>query len=214
MELILHDYRRCPFCIRVRMVMVLKDIPCVRVEERLRHWSDWMLHWAQQHNTRPRVPVLENPTEKWALPESFAIAQWLDEQSSPHPRLTDTHPAAYQTMTQWWQWCDETLKPAIDRFKYGIDRCFDSALHPQHTAALKTHLEKLESTLVKHPFLMGETLSMADIGILPFVRQIIRTREQEFDFSLLPHTIAWAKQIIASDWFANQVMRKSASTGP
>ena len=58
MTFILHNYRRCPFCIRTRILLHLKNIPYEIVEEPLREWTPWMKEWAFANNERARVPVL------------------------------------------------------------------------------------------------------------------------------------------------------------
>lgn len=201
MDLLLHNYRRCPYCIRVRMVIALKGIPCRLFEEKLRDWSPWMQQWAQTQGQKSRVPVLRDVDSDFVLPESHAINLWLDRQfSSSQPLAPEEGSSDWSRMQSLWEWCDGPLVRAITLYKYGKDRQFDPQENIEHTAVLKETLQVLEQALEK-PYLLGENLSLADIAILPFVRQIQRVREGEFSWEDLPNTRQWAEQILQAAWF-------------
>ena len=203
----LHDYRRCPFCIRVRMVIVLKALDCEIVPETLRDWSEWMQSWSVKNNTRARVPVLENPETGWTLAESNEITLWLDALPSSHHALTPEK-SKLSEMRSWWRWCDERLKPAIDLYKYGPSRILDPSLTPAHEQSLTKLLHNCEHALSNQPYLLGKNLTLADIAIIPFIRQLMRTREGAFDFSPFPQLTRWAEGVLSADWFTDKVMRK------
>lgn len=205
----LHDYRRCPFCIRVRMVLTLKNLQCEVVPERLRDWSDWMLNWAQTNQKRPCVPVLENMDTGWAMSESNEINLWLDTLPSAAASLTPTCTNLQAQMRQWWTWCDTLFKPAIDLYKYGPNRQFIAQNVPQYKEQLCQLIQPLEIALSCQAYLLGSTLSLADIAILPFIRQLKRTREGEFTFAAFPKVEQWSNNILQANWFTTIVMRKT-----
>ena len=206
-SLILHDYRRCPFCIRTRIVLHLKGIAYQRVEEPIRQWT----HWMRTHVNSPRVPVLRaidsNHDDLWHMPESNAINEYLDKHFGA-PLFTPADSTTYQTMTQWWQWCDTELKPHIDHYKYGENRQYQASKVKYHAQKLGEVLQVLESALEKQTHLIDNTLTLADIAIIPFIRQIQRTRNGEFSFSSYPRILTWSNQLLATDWFNDRVMKK------
>ncbi len=211
MKLILHSYRRCPFCIRTRILLHLKKIPYEIVEEPLRKWTPWMIEWSFATNERSRVPVLRyvlgDGVEK-VMPESNEMNLFIDSVDE-NPQFTPSpDSSAYTEMTQWWNWCALTLKPMIDLYKYGANLKFDSEAHVFHTLELQKLIEYLEDALKGKQYLLEGRLTLADIAIIPFIRQILRTREGEFDFTSYPHVRAWANSIIETDWFKNEVMKK------
>ncbi len=211
MKLILHSYRRCPFCIRTRILLYLKKISYEIVEEPLREWTDWMREWSESNGEQARVPVLrvlnDDGTEK-IIPESNDINQFLDAMDGRQEFTPELKSSAYAEMLTWFDWCAKDLKVTLDLFKYGEGRIFDAEKHPGHTKQLHVHVEKLEEALKDKQYLLEERLTLADIAIIPFIRQIMRTREGEFDFTLYPRVLAWTNSIIETDWFKNEVMQK------
>jgi glutathione S-transferase len=235
MKLILHSYRRCPFCIRTRILLHLKKIPYEIVEEPLREWTPWMKEWSFVHNERSRVPVLRYvlgdgekrmlgasqdleqslrkvysvcKTEK-VMPESNEMNLFIDT-IDENPEFTPSPDTpSYGEMITWWDWCAKELKPMIDLYKYGANLKFDKEAHVFHTIELQKLMQKLEDALIEKPYLLEDRLTLADIAIIPFIRQILRTREGEFDFTPYPHVLAWVNSILETDWFKNEVMKKS-----
>jgi glutathione S-transferase len=69
-------------------------------------------------------------------------------------------------------------------------------------------LAKYESMLSNSPFLFGKK-SLADIAILPFVRQFAKVDEEWFWESKYSNLIIWVKSFIEEDSFKNVVMLKN-----
>lgn len=211
MKLILHNYRRCPFCIRTRILLHLKGLPYEIVEEPLREWTPWMQEWSWATGERARVPVLRyvlDPGVEKIMPESNEMNLFLDS-IDEKPQFTPAHDSpAYGEMLTWFKWCAEELKPMIDLYKYGANLKFDTEAHVLHTAELKKLVQLLEDALEGKEYLLEGKLTLADIAIIPFIRQIMRTREGEFDFTPYPRVLAWTDSVIETDWFKNVVMQK------
>ncbi len=211
MKFILHNYNRCPFCIRTRILLYLKKIPYEIVEEPLRVWTPWMKEWSSSNNERPRVPVLrilgDDGIEK-IMPESNDINLFLDTSFGEAQFTPEKDSPAYHEMLRWFAWCAKELKPVLDLYKYGENKVFDIEKHPAHTELLKNLVLVLEDALANKKYLIEERLTLADIAIIPFMRQIMKTREGEFDFTPYPHVLAWTNSIIETDWFKNVVMEK------
>lgn len=211
MKFILHSYRRCPFCIRTRILLHLKGIQYEIVEEPLRVWTPWMKEWSFATGERPRVPVLryvmEEGVEK-VMPESNEMNLFLDSVDE-NPKFTPAHDTpGYEEMLKWFDWCAKKFKPMIDLYKYGENLKFDKEAHVFHTAELKKLVQELEDALEGKEYLIEERLTVADVAIIPFVRQIMRTREGEFDFAPYPRVLKWANKILEADWFNSVVMKK------
>lgn len=210
MKLILHSYRRCPFCIRTRILLYLKGLEYEIVEEPLRVWTPWMKEWSFSANERSRVPVLRYVLDlgvERVIPESNEMNLFLDALDEK-PLVTPSDETLYKEMMQWWTWCDTRLKPMIDLYKYGENLKFDSEAHIIHTTELQKLIHVLEDRLLENNFLVGKALTLADIAIIPFIRQIMRTREGEFDFNSYKRVLTWTNNITETDWFQNEVMKK------
>lgn len=211
MRYILHNYRRCPFCIRVRIMMHLKAVSYEVVEEPLRKWTKWMQDWAQATGERPRIPVLEVCDDDGVvtvLTESNEINRFLDIHHGTREYTPEEGTKESEEVDMWLMWCKEHLKPTVDLYKYGEHLQFDREKHVVHTEALREHLEKIEVYLRAHAYLVDERLTIADVAIIPFIRQIMRTRDGEFDFTDFPRVEAWTRAIIDTKWFEDEVMKK------
>jgi glutathione S-transferase len=211
MKYILHSYRRCPFCIRVRILLYLKQIPYETIEEPLRVWTPWMREWSAKTGERPRVPILRVIDEvgtETVITESNNILQVLDAEHVPISYTPAANSKASQEMLAWFTWCDEVLKQHVDLFKYGKNLVFDTTEHIQHTDTLRNTLTTLEAALTDTNYLLENRLTLADIAIIPFIRQIMRTREGECSFTDFPGIKAWANTIIEAVWFRDIVMKK------
>jgi len=212
MKFVLHTYRRCPFCIRVRVLMYVKGFEYEVIEEPMRKWTGWMQGWAEENGERARVPVLRYVGKdgvEHILPESRDINMFLDSLGDRGSEFTpETGSESFVAMEEWITWHDDEMKPALDTYKYGENLQFDIEKNVGHTKELGTYLQKLEERLKEHSYLVDDRLTLADIAIIPFIRQIMRTREGEFDFTDFPKVLAWANAMIETDWFKGEVMKK------
>lgn len=195
-EIILHNYRRCPFCIRVRIILFLGQIPHQIVEERLRNWTDKI-----KNLENPCVPILDFDGE--IIRESNRINQFLDEKFC---QKKYTHAQDQK----WFEWCDEKFKPAIDQYKYANPKTreWDRRLSDIGAEKLRECLSFLEQELSITKNLNSDEITLSDIAIIPFVRQIMRTRNGEFNFEFFPRVVAWTNAILDQDWFQEEVMKK------
>lgn len=211
MKLILHSYRRCPFCIRARIVLHLKDFEYEVVEEPMRKWTKWLQDWSRASGERARVPVLryfDDEGKEHILPESNEIDLFIDALDGKPMFTPDKDSEAYTEMMHWWNWCDTEMKLVLDLYKYGKNLEWDKEANKIHSDKLRAYIGELESHLSQHTYLVDERLTLADIAIIPFIRQIMRTREGEFDFTDFPHVTKWANTTLETDWFQNEVMKK------
>lgn len=194
--MILHNYRRCPFCIRVRIVLELENIPYSVVEERLGNWTDDI-----KNLPNPCVPIVNIDGE--LMRESNDINMFLDkkycDKKYDHPENK-----------KWFDWCAEFLKPSIDEYKYSNPetREFSRELTEKGREKLNAHLQILEDILQNQKNINGEKYTLADFAIIPFVRQIMRTRSGEFDFTNFPAVEKWTNNLIEQKFFTERVMKK------
>lgn len=206
MKLILHNYRRCPFCIRTRIVLILKKIPFEIVEEPLRVWTDWVIENIEDKRV-PILRIIDSEGEK-VMQESNDINLFLDLHFGEKEFTPQENTEEYKEMISWWDWCKGELKPQIDIYKYGRNLEFDSEKNIQDTKDLHSLLEKLEEALQESEYLIDDRLTLADIAIIPFIRQIMRTRNGVFGFEKLQKVKAWANELIETGWFEEDVMKK------
>ena len=170
-----------------------------------------MQDWSKKTDERPRVPVLQywgSEGNETIMPESNEINFFLDSvDGSPH-FTPEEGSEGWNEMKKWWSWCDDEMKPVLDLYKYGKDRKWDRESNELYKKELGTYIEKLEKHLENKKFMVEDRLTLTDIAIIPFVRQIMRVRDGEFDFGAYPRVTTWANQILEADWFQTEVMKK------
>ncbi len=198
---VLHSYRRCPFAIRVRMTLEEKNLKYTVIEEDLSHPSEELLRL----HPEGKVPLLIHSGV--SIHESAVITEYLDEISGP-PYLMPTEPLARAQVRLWTFWCHEFFKPDLELFKYEWNQISEIE-RTSLLGRLREHLAKLTSSLGPHPFLMGEQLTLADIHLFPFYRQLQKSRP---DFSTCFEAAKldlWLERITSRPSF-ERVMRKIA----
>jgi len=169
-----------------------------------------MQEWSTRAKERPRIPILRGidaeGTER-VFTESNEINRMLNALDGKPTYTPNVESIEYVKMIDWFTWCDTIFKQQVDLFKYGKNLVMDADMHSTHVHGLRTMVQKIEDELPSG-YLLGEKLSLADIAIIPFVRQIMRTRGGEFDFTDFPKVAQWTQTITETDWFKNDVMKK------
>lgn len=199
-ELVLHSYRRCPFAIRVRMVLEEKGLPYTTLEEDLSAPSADLLRLHPQG----RVPLLIH--QGLAIHESSIITEYLDENFGP-PLLTPSTPSGRAMLRMWTFWCNELFKPDLDTYKYEWESLTPPA-QAELSERMAAHLDKLDQALARSPYIMGAELTLADIHLFPFYRQLQKSRP-EFQAQFKTERLdRWLNSIVARPSF-EQVMRKN-----
>ena len=189
---ILYSFRRCPYAIRARLAIYSADIKLELLEILLRDKAPKFLE-ASKSKT---VPCLQ--TNDYILDESLEIMIWALNINDPKNWLRETDKSLELIAT-----CDGPFKNALDRTKYSNRYPDESAVENRMLAS--NFLDFIESQL--NPCLFGENLNLADIAILPFVRQFAHI---DFDWFLSqpwPKTAEWLENFKTSEMF-KLVMKK------
>jgi glutathione S-transferase len=176
--LTLYDAARCPYCARVRILLVEKGVPYETVEVDL----DDRPGWIYGKNVTGRVPVLEED-EGLVLPESRVIMEYLEERF-PEPSLWPADAAARALARLLLERFDDLSDPYYDLLK---DRPGASE------ERLRKELTRLDGILVAQPFLTGLAFGLTDVGFLPWILRI-ETR-LGLDLVEYPSLAAWLERV-------------------
>ena len=163
-DLILHSYRRCPFAIRVRMVLEEKSLSYTLIEEDLAAPSESLV----KHHPEGTVPLLIHRGE--VIYESSVITEYLED-TFPSPALRSVSALERARLRMWTVWCDQMFKPDLDLFKYEL-QTLSQHDQDQLLDRVRSHLRYLDDALIGRRYLMGSELGLADIHVFPFYRQI------------------------------------------
>ena len=139
------------------------------------------------------VPCLE--LQSGNIDESFDIMLWALGQNDPEA-LLDMPSKGMQLVEA----CDGPFKAALDHYKYatryeGIDAVSERAV-------ASNFVQQLEEQLSGAPWLFGEAPKLADLAILPFIRQFAHVDLEWFESQPWPSVIAWLNAFKASKRFA------------
>lgn len=200
---ILYSFRRCPYAIRARMALKYAGVQVELREILLREKPPQIL----VVSSKGTVPVLVLPDGS-VLDESYDVMRWALGINDPDywwdPILASEVDALIEQN-------DFSFKLHLDHYKYA-DRYSQDPQNPQHTmeyhrTQAEGFLDTLEARLITSQFLLGEKISIADVGIFPFIRQFAFVDKNWFDLAPYPNLQNWLAYFLTSDLFLS-VMTK------
>ncbi len=144
------------------------------------------------------VPALRLPDH--VVDESLDIMIWALEHNDPQ-RLLDMPREGWDLIEA----NDGPFKAALDHTKYATRYPELDANTERNRAA--SYLLNLEERLTGQPWLFGDRPTLADLALLPFVRQFAHIDRAWFDAQEWPNLIAWLDRFLESEAFS-QVMNK------
>jgi len=180
----LYSFRRCPYAMRARLGIVFAGLQLELREIVLRNKPVQML----EISPKGTVPVLQLAgSEEGVIEESREIVEWALALKDPQG-LLKTDLAYANTLIEQ---NDHEFKYWLDRYKYA-DRYLEcSQLEYQKKG--EVFLQVLETLLSKNKYLLGDDISVADISIMPFVRQFAHVDRDAFYTLPYPHLQQWLK---------------------
>lgn len=203
---VLYSFRRCPYAMRARLALASSGQPCELREVALRSKPAELL----AASSKGTVPVLVLPDGQ-VIAQSLEIMGWALSHNDPQGWLglgDETRQAMQALIGQ----NDGRFKQHLDRYKYPNRYPAEQAGNEQtfaqlHRARASGWLLELEGRLAGQPWLFGSAPCLADMAILPFVRQFAHTDPAWFDTQAWPHLVAWLLNWESSDLLAC-VMKK------
>ena len=196
---ILYSFRRCPYAIRARLAIGSSGIVVELREVVLGDKPASML----EASPKGEVPVLILPDGK-VLEESLDIMHWALTQHDPAhwlPGNSDLRQQAFFLIEE----NDGPFKHNLDRYKY--PNRYPNEQAADYRAEGAVFLDQLEQRLRRHRYLLGEQVTLADIAIMPFIRQFAHTDKDWFDQAPYPCLQQWLADWLESELFLG-VMKK------
>jgi glutathione S-transferase len=189
---LLYSFRRCPYAMRARLALQVSGTVCAIREIVLRDKPVEMI----AASAKATVPVLVLPDGR-VIDQSIDIMRWALAQHDPESWL-DGDDATLIARN------DGPFKRHLDRYKYPNRHDGDPA--EDRAAGLKL-LHDLDARLANTDNLCGSGRSLADMAIMPFVRQFAQVDRDWFDAQPMPALHIWLARHMASDLFG-QIMTK------
>lgn len=166
----LYSFRRCPYAMRARLGLLFANIEVELREIILKNKPPEML----AISPKGTVPVLQLP-DGTVIEESREIMRWALGHNDPQGLLDKK---VLEQAGALIDKNDNEFKHWLDRYKYA-DR-YPERTQAEYREQGEMFLKALESLLTKNTYLLAERVSIADIGIMPFVRQFAHVDRETF----------------------------------
>ncbi len=213
---ILYSFRRCPYAMRARLAIKVAGCRVQLREILLKNKPESML----QASPKGTVPVLMVPQSASieVLDESLDIMLWALERSDPQGWLSPERgdlAEMYALIAGFDDVCSGGFKYHLDRYKYAPRYLETEEDEPQalgefacyHRQQAEALLLLLERRLEAANWLFGGSPALADMAILPFVRQFAATDQAYWQIAPCPRVRTWLADFLSSKLFVG-VMKK------
>ena len=194
----LFSYRRCPYAMRARMVLIYANIDFELVEISLKSKPPEMLNFSPKGT----VPVLV--VDEQIIDESMDIIEWVLNQK-PNLKINTQSTQEKYMAQEIIQENDTNFKKALDEYKYSMQ--YQEKNIDQLFKETTIFLDYLETALSKKDFLVSDHLTFADIAIFPFVRQLVNVNKERFLKLNLKGVEKWLNRLIDSELFKNAMIK-------
>lgn len=196
---VLYSFRRCPYAMRARLAVQYSGVIVELREVDLKDKPEQMLSLAKNAT----VPILLLPDGS-VIEESWDIMIWVLRKNDPDLWLGADESYLFEA-EMLIEMNDYSFKPDLDHYKYA-DR------HPEHPVEYyrdqgEEFLQDLEELLSQSKYLLGDTISVADIGIVPFIRQFAFVDKPWFDQAPYPKLQSWLQEILKMELFESMMLK-------
>jgi len=191
----LYSFRRCPYAMRARMALRYSGVELSIVEVSLKAKPAEMLALS----SKGTVPVLD--VDGRVIDESLEIMRWALAQNDPQDWLLKDDPQGQLTIAALIEANDQSFKVHLNRYKY-------AERYPEHAMAFyraegEVFLRKLDEMLDGHACLLADHPTLADVALMPFVRQFAHVDREWFAQAPYRRLQAWLQRFIESQLFTS-----------
>ena len=191
----LYSFRRCPYAMRARMALRYSEVPVEIVEVSLKAKPAAML----AISPKGTVPVLDANGQ--VIDESLEIMRWALAQHDPDDWLL----GGDSRIAELIEANDQGFKVHLNRYKYA-ERYPEQPMEV-YRAEGALFLQRLDGLLEGRDYLLSDHLSLADVALLPFVRQFAHVDREWFAQTPYVRLQAWLQRLLESDLFTS-IMKK------
>lgn len=191
----LYSFRRCPYAMRARMALRYSGVPVEIVEVSLKAKPAEML----AISPKGTVPVLDAGGQ--VIDESLEIMRWALAQNDPDEWLL----GGDSRIAELIEANDQVFKIHLNRYKYA-ERYPEQPMDV-YRAQGALFLQQLDELLEGRDYLLAGHPSLADIALLPFVRQFAHVDRDWFAQTPYVRLQAWLQRFLESELFTG-IMKK------
>ncbi|WP_223505966.1 glutathione S-transferase [Pseudomonas sp. GL-RE-29] len=195
----LYSFRRCPYAMRARMALRYSGVAVDIVEVSLKAKPAEMLALS----SKGTVPVLS--VDGQVIDESLAIIRWALARHDPQDWLLKDDPQAQQAIADLIDENDQVFKVHLNRYKYA-ERYPEQPM-TFYRAEGEVFLRRLDELLEGRDYLLAQHPSLADVALMPFVRQFAHVDREWFAQTPYRRLQAWLQRFLESELFTS-IMKK------
>ncbi|MCW8869781.1 MAG: glutathione S-transferase [Proteobacteria bacterium] len=186
---VFYSFRRCPYAMRARMAIAVSEFNCELRELILKDKPEAML----KASPKGTVPVLIL-TNGQVIDESLEIMLHVLQSEDPGNWLYDKSDSL-ELIEQY----DRLFKPLLDRYKYHVG--YKELSFDEHRSNTLPFLNQLNQRLENTVQLMADDIRLADIALMPFIRQYAFVDKPWFDDQDWPNLHRWLDNHLNSRLF-------------
>lgn len=205
---VLYSLRSCPYVMRARIAIFKSQLPIELRDIVLNNKPEEMLS-ASAKGTVPVLVIEQFKGNKEVIDESLDIMLWALHERDPDDLLQQEHNAPESNklteMLSLIEIFDSEFKSKLEQYRCA-KRYHETNLLECREACEK-YLQIIEERLNQHLFIVSNKESLADIALLPFIRQFARVERQWYLQAPYPKLQQWLKNYLQSPMFT-KVMAK------
>lgn len=197
---ILYSLRNCPYAMRARIaifkaqqIVILRDIVLSNKPKEMIAASP-----------KATVPVLVL-AKGMVVEESLAVMLWALNETDPDDLLQSKNAQSLPDMLNLINSFDHDFKIYLEQYKCA--KRYRESNIIECRVQCEQFIQTLEKRLNSFDFLMSNTESLADIALLPYIRQFARIERQWYLHSPYPKVRQWLNSYLQSPMFT-KVMAK------
>jgi glutathione S-transferase len=198
---ILYSFRRCPYAMRARLAIAVSKQP-VRLREIILKNKPAELLAISPDKTIPVLQILDqNNNTTQVLTESLEIMVWALHQNDPEQWLN----GPLNDMLSLIDQNDNEFKSWLDKYKYA-DRHIEHEPNYYREQA-EDFIMQLEQHLQHHQYLFSHNITLADMAIVPFIRQFASVDQEWFEQSPYVAVQKWLNTLINGPLFSDCMVK-------
>jgi glutathione S-transferase len=152
------------------------------------------------------ILVLDNePEPPTVIDESLDVMLWALTKNDPDDLLHSFDQTALPKMLKLIAQFDDEFKTCLNAYKAAKRYREDNVIECRK--ACEEFIKELEDRLIQNPFLMSAQESLADIALIPFIRQFAKVERQWYLQAPYPRVRQWLNCYLQSAMFT-KVMAK------
>jgi glutathione S-transferase len=182
-EAVLYSYVRCPYAARARLALIFAGINCQLREVDLAHKPAEML----QLSPKGSVPVLQLADGR-VIDESLDIMHWATT-FTVGANLLPIDIDAQANMAELIRWLDNDFSKQSFRYRFRLANDPHPPIYYRNQA--EEFLSVLEAYLNQNRYIFGDSLSLGDLAVYPFLRSFVDVEPEWFVNTPYAHLHRW-----------------------